>query len=249
MKLKLISCEVFHREMCATIARSPNQVDVEFLPKGLHDLGSALMQAEIQAVVDRVEEERYEAVLFGYGLCNNGLHHVRANALPLVLPRAHDCITLFFGSKERYLDYFQKNLGAYFKTTGWIERGTVEGDLKQLTIPHALGMTQSYEEMVEKYGEDNAAYLYESFQETAPNYSRYTFIEMGVEPNDSFERQVRDEAKERDWSFEKVKGDMSLIRRLVDGEWNDEDFLVVQPGWRVVARHDNGIVVAEPAPG
>ena len=40
MQLKLIACEIFYREMCAAVARSPNQVDVEFLPKGLHDIGA-----------------------------------------------------------------------------------------------------------------------------------------------------------------------------------------------------------------
>ena len=33
MRLKLISCEIFHREMCAVVARSPHRVDIEFLPK------------------------------------------------------------------------------------------------------------------------------------------------------------------------------------------------------------------------
>ena len=42
-RLKLIACEVLYREMCDAVARSPHQVDVEFLPKGLHDLGGAAM--------------------------------------------------------------------------------------------------------------------------------------------------------------------------------------------------------------
>jgi len=41
VRLKLISCEIFYREMCAAVARSPHLVDIEFLPKGLHDIGSA----------------------------------------------------------------------------------------------------------------------------------------------------------------------------------------------------------------
>ena len=41
MRLKLIACEVLYRELCAAVARSVNQVDLEFLPKGLHDKGVA----------------------------------------------------------------------------------------------------------------------------------------------------------------------------------------------------------------
>jgi hypothetical protein len=68
---------------------------------------------------------------------------------------------------------------------------------------------------------------------------------MGVEPDDRFERQTREEAARRGWAFEKVRGDLSLIERLLDARWDAEDFLVVPPGWRVVARYDDGIIAAE----
>src|SRR5262249_55435793 len=61
MKLKLISCEVLYREMCAVIARSPNEVDVEFLPKGLHDIGCSSMRKRLQDAIDKVDAEQYEA--------------------------------------------------------------------------------------------------------------------------------------------------------------------------------------------
>ena len=95
MRLKLISCEIFYRELCWAVARSPNTVDIEFLPKGLHDIGSEGMSARLQAVLDRVDDPRYEAVLLGYGLCNNGIAGLRPGKYRLIVPRAHDCITLF----------------------------------------------------------------------------------------------------------------------------------------------------------
>jgi len=42
-----------------------NQVDVEFLPKGLHDMGQAGMSARLAEVLAAVDETKYEAVLFG----------------------------------------------------------------------------------------------------------------------------------------------------------------------------------------
>jgi hypothetical protein len=231
--------------MSAAVARSVNTVDVEFLPKGLHDIGSAKMLERVQGAVDRVDTSRYQAILFGYGLCNNGVAGLRARSLPLVLPRAHDCISVFFGSKERYLDYFNSHPGVYFKTTGWIERGEDAGELKQLSIQHQMGMDQSFEELVEKYGEDNAKYLYEELCTYARHYTQLTFIEMGVEPDSSYEQHTRELAAQRGWKFEKVAGDISLLQRLVDGEWNGDQFLVVPPGWRVVAKYDEGIFTAE----
>jgi hypothetical protein len=248
-RLKLISCAVLYREMCAAVARSPHQVDMEFVPKGLHDLPSEDMQQRLQDLLDQVEEGAYDAVLFGYGLCNNGLKGLQARGLPLVLPRAHDCITLFFGSRQKYLDYFNDVPGTYFKTSGWIERGDNDGELRQLSILRRAGIDQTYRELVEKYGEDNAAYLHETLGNQASNYTRMAYIEMGVEPDDRFERQAREDADAKGWTFEKVQGNMDIITRLINGDWNEEDFLVVPPGHRIGATYRDGIVAAEPISG
>jgi len=231
--------------MCVTVARSPHTLDVEFLPKGLHDIGSAGMVERVQAAVDRVDPAKYAAVLLGYGLCNNGLAGLVARSLPLVVPRAHDCITMFFGSKERYEDYFRNHPGVYFETTGWIERGEAAGELKQLSITHQVGLDLTYDELVAKYGEDNAKYLHETLGNYTKNYSQFTFIEMGVEPDGTFEQRTCEEAARRGWRFEKVAGDLSMIQRLVDGIWEEKEFLVVPPGWLVVAKYDEGIIAAE----
>src|SRR6056297_1852829 len=102
MTFKLISCEIFYREMCAAVARSPHRIDIEFLPKGLHDLPPGEMPARVQAAIDAVPAEEYDAILLGFALCNNGLAGITARECPLILPRAHDCITLFLGSRTRY---------------------------------------------------------------------------------------------------------------------------------------------------
>jgi len=246
MRLKLISCEIFFREFCACVARSPHTVDIEFLPKGLHDIGCEEMRARLQAVVDRVEQRQYDALLLGYGLCNNGIVGLSAKLIPVVVPRAHDCITLFLGSAARYKDYFDSHPGVYFKTTGWIERGAADGDLGQLALGKKLGLQQSYEEMVAKYGEDNARYLWEEFgKNLARHYRQFTFIEMGVEPDGSFEQSAREEAAQRGWKYERLAGDISMMQRLVNGDWNEKEFLVVPPGYRIAASYDDGIIAAE----
>jgi hypothetical protein len=249
LRLKLIACEIACRELCAAVARSVNQIDVEFLSKGLHDIGQAGMSARLREVLAAVDESRYDAVLMGYALCSNGLVGLTAGSIPLVVPRAHDCITFFLGSKERYLDYFQKHPGVYFKTSGWIERGEGLNQYHEDSIHYRSGMTQTYEELVAKYGEDNAKFLYEQLCNMTRNYSGLTFIEMGVEPDDRFERQARQEAAERGWEFEKLSGDMTLIQRLVDGPWDADRFLVVPPGGSVAASFDESIIKVESVSG
>ena len=247
MRLKLISCEIFYREFCAAVARSPHTVDAEFLPKGLHDVGSEQMLAQLQETVDRVDTSKYEAILMGYGLCNNGLAGLTAPAIPIVVPRAHDCITLFLGSQERYMDYFQNHPGTYFHTTGWIERGQANGELGQLALGQKLGTTQTYADLVARYGEDNAKYLWETIGDLTRHYAQATFIEMGIEPDGSFERRSQEKAQARGWKYEEVKGDMRLIERLVNGVWDEKEFLIVPPGKRIAAQYDGGIIQIAPA--
>ena len=67
MRLKLIGCEVLYREVCAAVARSVNQVDIEFLPKGLHDLGSIRMRARIQEAAEGIAVVESNA-LYGIGI-------------------------------------------------------------------------------------------------------------------------------------------------------------------------------------
>ncbi|OHB71244.1 MAG: hypothetical protein A2V70_15175 [Planctomycetes bacterium RBG_13_63_9] len=253
LRLKLIACEILYRECCAAVARSTNQVDVEFLPKGLHDVGQARMSARLKEVLAQFQESAeqsadetpYDAILLGYGLCSNGLLGLEAKTIPLVIPRAHDCITLLLGDKQRYLDYFQSHPGVYYKSSGWIERGDGLTQLDRDSIPHETGMNQTYEQLVAKYGEDNAKFLYEQLCDLTHNYSGLTYIEMGIEPDDRFEQQTRRIAAERGWQFEKLQGDMAIIQDLLDGAWDAERFLVVPPGSRVAASFDDGIIRAE----
>jgi hypothetical protein len=241
VRLKLIACEILYRELCTAVARSANKIDVEFLSKGLHDIGAAGMSARLTEALAAVDKEKYDAVLFGYALCSNGLVGLTAPSIPLVVPRAHDCITLFLGNKERYLDYFQSHPGVYFKTSGWIERGEGLSQYPQDAIHHQAGMMQTYEQLVAKYGEDNAKFLYEQLCNMTRNYSGLTFIAMGIEP-DRFEQQAREQAAERNWKFERLAGDMSLLQQLLDGPWDEERFLVVPPGGRIAASFDERVI-------
>jgi hypothetical protein len=238
MRFKLISCEVLFREMCDACAHAPHQVDPEFLPKGLHDLGRKPMAAKLQEAVDRTQVGVYDAILLGYGLCGNGLDGLTARHTRLVLPRAHDCIALLMGSRERYQRYFEQNPGTYYRSTGWLERGQ---GLQQLTHD-TMGFDESLEDMIRKYGEDNGRYLYEELTRYQSQYSRLTFIETGLEAGGKFVGESVAEAKEKGWTFERLTGDLAWLRRLVWGEWAEAEFVIAEPGQRIVASYDTAVV-------
>jgi hypothetical protein len=245
MRLKLISCEVFTREMFDTAARSPHQVDVTTLPKGLHDIGCEGMRSRLQTAVDAVDSTMYDAILLGYGLCNNGIAGLIARSLPLIVPRGHDCMTLFLGSREKYEEYFRANPGTYFLTSGWIERGEATGDLRQISIQHASGMDMTLAQLVAKYGEENAQFLWDELCDQTKHYRQLTFIAMGIEPDGTFKEQAAAKAAEKGWQFKVEQGSMELIRRLVNGPWEDAEFLRVGPGHRIVADFGPGLISAE----
>ena len=243
MRILLIGCEVIIRELCDAITRSPHVVDARFLSKGLHDLGAKAMRQGLQAAIDEVEAraETYDAIALGYGLCGNGLAGVEARSLPLVLPRAHDCITLLMGSCTRFESYFQDHPGVYYRSAGWVERGA---DLEPLAR-NQTGMGFTLDALIERYGEDNGRFLYEELTHYQQTYQQLTFIETGIEPDDRFESAARSEATEKGWRFEKVRGDLGMFRGLLSGDWDDVNYLVVPPGHRIAARPDQGIIGVE----
>jgi hypothetical protein len=248
VRLKLIACEVLYRELCAAVARSPHEVDIEFLSKGLHDLGGSAMLARLQDAVDAVDPARYETILLGYGLCGNGVAGLASRRLPLVVPRVHGCIGLLMGSHERYSRYFDDHPGVYFRSTGWLERSQ---DIERATLQAVRDRTghgYSLEELIARYGEDNGRYLSEQLNGYERNYRQLTYIATGLEPDARFEEQARAEAVRRGWSFETMAGDLRLFASLTAGDWDEREFLVVPPGWRVKAVYDGGIMDKEPLP-
>ena len=116
-------------------------------------------------------------------------------------------------------------------------------DIEQLAL--GAGTDFTLDDLIAKYGEDNGQYLYDELRRYERSYRQLTFIETGLEPDGRFEQQARVEAAEKNWQFEKICGDLSLIRKLVGGDWDPADFLVVEPGGRIVASYDEGIIKAE----
>jgi len=252
-KFKFIGCEVLYREACHLAATGRHQVDVEFCLKGLHDLPRGDMLAKLQSVIDAVPESaRYEAILLGYARCNDGLAGLTARSIPLVIPRAHDCITFFFGSRGAYQTYFDEHPGTYYMTTGWSERNRFGDGAGYQTPAYGktgvmakLGLTESYEAMVARYGKENADFIVQSIGDWTRNYTGMLYLRMGVCDEDRHVDAAREQAAKSNWTFECRPGDWSLLERLFAAQWND-DFVIVPPGSRLVARNDATILDAEP---
>ncbi len=246
MFVKVISCEVAFREICACAARSVNQVDLDFLSQGYHDNPDVGI-CRIQDRIDAIEADRFDAVLIGYGMCNTMLSGLRAPVhTQLVVPRAHDCITFFLGSRKRYSEFFLEYSGTYYFTAGWLEHRQRGGERPDRKQGAGLGTQFNYEELVEQHGEENANYLREMMDSWTSHYTNGVFIDFDF----SAHLPVKDEAKrycrERGWEYGEVQGDLSLLQRWLDADWSTEDFLVVPPGEVIQPSYDDTIIQIEP---
>jgi hypothetical protein len=252
MKIKLISCEALAREFYAAAASSPHVIDTQLLAFGLHNTPDDL-RATIQAAVDAANPDTrhptpdttYDAIILGYGLCSRGTAGIRARSIPIVIPRMHDCITALLGSRARYLSEFVAHPGTYYYSPGWIERK--EGDVDQGFIDvHAKSDAERYAEYVARYGQDNAEFLVEQEQKWQTHYTRAALIDMGIGAIDQYRRFTAELARDRGWEYAELVGDMSLINRLTNADWESDDFLIVQPGQSIAESFDDLILKSDP---
>lgn len=244
MRFAFIGCEVLFREFCLAAANSSAVIDVVMLPQGLHCVPDEL-RARLQSEVDRLEAggpefvpyekndilppPKYDAILLGYALCSNGVVGVTSRRIPLVIPRGHDCITLILGSKEHYREYFDTHRGIYWYSSGWIER-TMQPSRERWDI--------TYKHYVDTYGEENADYLMEMEQHWFKEYDWATYIDWDLPTGESDRQFTRDCAEFLNWNYDEIKADKQLMFDFLDGKWDSERFLVVNPGECIEPSHD-----------
>ena len=90
-------------------------------------------------------------------------------------------------------------------------------------------------------GEDNEKYGMETLRGGLKSYDRVVFLEMGLGGEEAAKRQAREHAEREGWRFEAMAGDLSLVEKLLSGEW-DEDFAVIEPGQALASSHDEVVM-------
>jgi hypothetical protein len=227
---------VLWRELCLAGALSRNTLTFHFLKQGLHNTPDLLRQ-KLQEAIDSVpEDEGYSTILVAYGLCCNGIEGITARKIRLVFMRGHDCITFLLGSKERYRELTEKSPGTYWYTPGWIETAFTPGRENYET------MLRSY---TEKYGEDNALFLMETEQGWLKKYTTAAFVDTGICNDPRYHEYTRDCAEYLGLKYEEFKGDTKLLKDFLEGCWDTENFLIVEPGEVVVASHDEKVITVK----
>ena len=211
MKYLVIACNIMKDEL---LRFEGNGISFVFLEQSLHRTPQK-MKPIIQDEVDKAEGQDWDYVILSYGLCSNGILGVKAKGHPIIIPRVHDCIALFLGSCEKYLEEHRKEPGTYYLTKGWIEEGK-----------SPLGV---YHEYCPRFGEETAEWV---MREELKNYTRIALIDNSVSLTEAHREHARENARFFNLRYEEIKGSMLFFERMLSGAW-DKDFLFLKPGEEV----------------
>lgn len=241
MLLRAITCDILTRPVYFFAARSPHTVDVVKLSASLHAEPLTLRE-RIQEQVD-VAGPEVDAIVLAYGLCGGATAGLTARTAPIVLARAHDCVTIFLGDRARYQAEHETTPGTYWYVQDQMDRGN---DLKGWLLGDAAraeDVAATRTEYARRFGADNADYLMEVLGEWSTRYERGAFLDTGLAPADAIGQRAQEEAERRGWRFERKLADLRLVQRLLYGEW-DEEFQIIQPGQRLERSYDEDVVRA-----
>jgi len=137
--------------------------------------------------------------------------------------------------------------GTYFQSAGWLENSQPGGELRPLNMTFGPSSNVTRQQLVEKYGEENADYLLEQFNNFTQHYKRLAYMATPVPEAAKWEAAAPQTAQAKGWVFEKLPGDLGWLRRLLNAEWRENEFLVLHPGERVGLRSDQRLIGADPA--
>ncbi|MSU25280.1 MAG: DUF1638 domain-containing protein [Opitutus sp.] len=237
-RIALIACRVLEAEIAALTHGATHIVRRENFEMGLHDQPTALRTRLAGAIEHAETDPAVEAVVLVYGLCGLALVELAPRRCPLVVPRAHDCITLFLGSKERYASCLRADPGLYWYSPGWNRDKRVPGPDREAQLRAAY---------TEKFGAEEAEALLEMERANFALHTGAGYTDLGL-PGDEQQRDYAARcARSLGWSLTPHPGDPSLLRDLLHGLWDDARFLVVPPGRRIALSADDAVMKTVPA--
>jgi hypothetical protein len=220
-RIALLYCSVFEAEIALHAAGAAHIVVRTKFDIGLHDRPDS-MRTKLQAAVDAFDaRDDIEAVVLVYGLCGRGTAGLRAGRHKLVITRAHDCMTLFLGSKERYAAKQAACPNCYFYTPGWNQARRVPGPERLVALR---------EELAQRFDADEVDFLVESERALWATHGHAVYLELGTSNAKTEADYARRCAEGLGWSFELVTGDPKLLCDLLFGCWDEARFQIVEPG-------------------
>lgn len=207
MTVKIIACEVIREELLRIKPKEP--VEYEFISMGLH-LNPKKLKSELQQIIDR--SLGYDKIILSFGLCGGATKDLTAADSLLIIPRVHDCIPMLLGSKERHEQFSREERGTFYLSCGWM-----------ITEKNILS---EHKRIVEKYGEKKALHILTQMYDS---YRRVLFIDTGCCQKEDRLRESQQIAELLALRHETTQGDSAYLYKLVNGPWNQDEFIQIPP--------------------
>ena len=201
--------------------RIPRDTPTFYLETTLHNTPKKLAAA-LQQEVDAVA--RPSNIIVGYGLCGNGVVGVKSRAHTLIIPRTHDCVAIFLGSHQRYVQRFFANPNTYYLTRGWLEAHD--------------DPLHDYLYYVKDYDEETADYLVEMKYRHYRRLCMLGFSQKELDACRPMAMAVADFCRAR-WGieYEETTGSTALLESLLKMPANPDsanpEIVVVPPGGEI----------------
>lgn len=249
MKTYCIACGVFRKDLQEILPALPETPEVEYLEGGLH-AEPDLLRRELQSAIDKVPDS-YERIVLLYGVCGKGIVGLHSSNQTIVVPRVHDCISLFLGGTKEYRKQFSHKPGTYYISAGWYEeqvqpRGKRLKEQKQGSMPSAYADTLDKDILSERFGEDNSKAVTEFFDAWKNNYSRAVYIDTGSGSKGKYADYAKKMAEDNGWEYTRLEGSQSLIYQcfstLRNTDLSSDEILVVPPGREIIFDSATGLV-------
>jgi hypothetical protein len=190
-----------------------DRTDIRYLEQALHRTPDTL-RMRLQQEIDQAGRSAARIVL-GYGLCAKGITGSEARPSELIIPRCHDCIALFLGSPDGYLELFRKRPGTYFLTPGWIAEKK-----------DPLGVMEEY---VPRFGRETSRWVME---EELKHYTHIALIDTGVQETGPLRARAMENAAVLNKEYAEIRGSLTYFRKLLRGPYGEEMFLRLGPDER-----------------
>lgn len=229
----LVCCSVFEPEVRLLAATAPNVRSMRFIDQSYHDRPNVLREHIRAAIAELEVEPQVEAIVLGFGLCSRTVEQLTTTRCPLVIPRAHDCISLLLGSADRYSQCMRDCPGTYWYSRGWLAGGRV-------LTPEKL--EQQHAEIAAKYDVELADEMLESEKQVLRMYQRACYVDLGLFDGAADVERTRQIAAAFSWEPRLERGDPGWLTRMLTGPWEPREFLVLEPGEYAECSGDEQII-------
>jgi Protein of unknown function (DUF1638). len=215
MKNKIIACEVMKQEILSM--GLIKDVEFEFVSMDFH-LYPKKLKVELQNIIDK--STGYNKIILAFGLCGGASNGLKANDSSLVIPKVHDCISIFLCNGNKCVCDFKKERGTFYLSSGWmITEKSILSDHKRV---------------LEKYGEKKAFSILKRMYD---DYKKVLFIKTSPSSEDGVIAQSKEIAKLLDVKHEIIEGKTDFIEKIVKGPWDDKNFIKIAPGETLKEEH------------